>query len=243
MTTSKNIPQRTRVREMLLARLRDTARASNASGLHVLGSVARSTADEHSDLDVWLTFPDAAIASVVQSRQAMFASIGDVLISHEAASNRPVSGAYALVVYQTPAGPIQVDWYLAPQATSRVTGEALTVFEKFAVVRGEWRLDRSVRSEQTLRERVDWLVCMLCIGVKKVLRGRDREFEAFLARSYGEVGQQYGLANLTRRTPDSLTAIQEMLGLLMRYADAPQRRAISSIDAYINTCSPSGRGG
>jgi hypothetical protein len=222
---------------MLLARIRDAAQTANASALHVLGSVARSTADEHSDLDVWLTFPDAAIASVLQNRHAVFASVGDILISHEAASNSPVDGAYALVVYQTSAGPMQVDWYLAPQSTSRVAPDALTKFEDWPVEQGEWRLDRSAQRDQTLRERVDWLVCMLFIGVKKVLRGRDRDFESFLARAYLEVGQQYGLVDLPPATPDSLRAIRGMLRPLSRYADTSQRRAISSVDTYISRSS------
>ena len=177
------------------------------------------------------------MTSVVQNRREMFASVGDVLIAHEAHSNRPVGGAYSLVVYITSAGPIQVDWYLAPQATSRVAPDALKVFEDAPVRIGEWCLDRSARSEQTLTERVDWLVCMLFVGAKKVLRGRDRNFEAFLARAYDEIGQQYDLADLPLGTPDSLRAIDDMLLSLKRYADTSQRRAITFIRSYLTSLS------
>ena len=109
------------------------ARRYGATALHAFGSVGRGTADAFSDVDAWLTFPDDTIEAVIRDRHCLYREAGQVLLVHEMAPNRPFGGAYALVLYRTSVGPLQVDWYLTPQRTSRVDSLARAVFEHLPV--------------------------------------------------------------------------------------------------------------
>ena len=116
-----------------------------ATALHLFGSLGRQSADALSDIDVWLTFPDDAIDNAIDRRHDLYGEIGDVLLTHEMAGNRPLGGVYSLVLYQTIAGPTQVDWYLAPQRTSRIDPLWTLVYERVPLPRGEWQLDFSAQ--------------------------------------------------------------------------------------------------
>jgi predicted nucleotidyltransferase len=101
-------------RDRLLGEIARAAREHGAAALHLFASMGRGTADELSDVDIWLTFPGELINDAVRIRWRLYGAVGEILLAHEMAPNRPTGGVYTLVLYATPAGPQQDDWYLAP---------------------------------------------------------------------------------------------------------------------------------
>lgn len=234
------LARRAALRGGQLDAIASSARRHGAAALHVFGSVGQGTADALSDLDVWLTFPDEMIGTVVRDRMALHAAVGEVLLIHEMAPNRPPGGAYALVLYATDAGPLQVDWYLAPRASSRVEPAARAVFADVAVPVGELPTDPGADHDVSGSERIDWLACMLFVALKGIVRGGADEFIEFLGEAYREVCESYGFEGCAVTDPRSLDAVGTMLRQLERYADQRQRTALRAIEAFQRELSAAG---
>jgi hypothetical protein len=175
---------------------------------------------------------DDTIDAAVHRRFALYRSVGDLLLTHETASNRPLVGVYTLALYETPAGPIQVDWYLAPQRTSHVALQASVLFEEVPVPRGEWQLDLDATADPRLSESISWLIAMLFIAIKALVRGEDTTFLRFLGKAYRETQVQYGLGAMAVTEPTSLEAVGDMLRQLAPHADDAQRRALLAVEAF-----------
>jgi hypothetical protein len=233
--TSMLAKRRIAARTALLQDIAAASQEHGATAFHLLGSLSRQTADAFSDIDAWLTFPDDLIDAAVRSRHTLYRNVGDLLLTHEAASNRPVGGVYTLALYQTSAGPIQVDWYLAPQRTSRVAHQATSIFERVAVPRGEWRLDSEARQQQDRARRINWLIGMLFIAIKTLLRGGDTRFLWFLGAAYRETQESYRLGEMPVTYPTSLATVGDMLRQLAPEADDAQRRTIQTLGAFLHS--------
>ncbi len=232
ISRSSLLAQRVAMRDDHLEVISLAARRNGATALHVFGSLGRGTADALSDIDAWLTFPDAAIDAAVARRWGLYGEGGKILLVHEMVPNRPPGGAYALVLYATPAGPIQVDWYLAPQQVSRVDPSSRTVFADVAVPLGALPTDSTAEHRESLAERVSWLICMLFIALKVVARGGSQAFLRFLADAYRDVRDTYGLEGFAVTEPVSFPAVGTMLHQLARYADVEKLRALQAVDDF-----------
>lgn len=226
------LARRAALRDAQLDAIASASRRHGAAALHVFGSVGRGTADALSDLDVRLTVPDEMMGSVVRDRAALFASVGEVLLTHEMAPNRPPGGVYALVLYATDVGPLQVDWSLAPQASSRVEPTARSIFADIAVPVGTQSIDAAATHAENQSERIDWLACMLFVALKGIVRGRADGFSDFLGKAYRDVCSSYGIEGCSVSDPRSLDDVGAMLHQLERHADPSQRRALRAIDAF-----------
>jgi predicted nucleotidyltransferase len=170
-------------RDALLARAVDVFEGEGASAIHLFGSLARGDHDPLSDIDLWLTVPDAGIGAMIERRFEIFSDVAEAVIHHEAPRNRPLGGAYTLVIHRVRGALVQVDYYLAPETTSVVLPEARRLAGQHPLPRGQWILDATASASESVPERIDFLTCMSFIGVKKALRG-DRAFLSFLAREY-----------------------------------------------------------
>lgn len=223
---------RIEARRQLLDAVFRVAERSGATALHLHGSLGRGTADSLSDIDVLVTFPDDICGDAIADRTRLYQAAGSVLLLHEAAPNRPIDGMYTLALYESSAGAMMVDWSLAPQRTSRVPPGTAGVFEHIPVIRGAWLLDHEARQEVSLAERVSWLVCMLFISIKFVVRGGDSPFIGSLGQAYRNVGWSYQFTGMRVTEPTSLTNISTMLRQLEPFADEQQRRAITAVDAF-----------
>lgn len=224
--------RRVAARSQLLDAIATASQQHGATAAHLLGSLGRQTADAFSDIDGWLTFPDQAIATAVRTRLTLYQRVGDLLLTHEAPSNRPLGGVYTLALYQTAAGPVQVDWYLAPQRTSRVAPEAAVCFEYVSVPRGEWQLDGDAFGEERLSDRVTWLIAMLFIASKKLMRDEDASFLRFVGEAYRDVLERQGLGQGEATDPMSLGTVVAMLQGLAPLCDPEQLRALLAVETY-----------
>ena len=237
MTLSPRLPasfvrERVAARRQLLGAVHWAAEIHGATALHLHGSLGRGTADALSDIDVLVTFPDDVCGGSIATRARLFEDAGSLLLPHETAQNRPVGGMYTLALYESSAGPLTVDWSLAPQRTSRVSPGMTAVFERLPVTRGAWLLDHDARQEVSHFERVSWLTCMLFTCTKIVVRGQDDPFIGFLGQAYREVGRSYHLAGMRVTEPASLPNISTMLRQLDPFSDEHQRRALTAVGTF-----------
>lgn len=215
-------------RDHLLEQVRAVFARHDAIAIHQLGSLARDEGDALSDLDLWITFADETLPGIVTRREQIYAEVAEVLISYEALQNRPLGGSYRLVVYKAAGTLMQVDYYLAPRSSSIVLPEARLVYGNDAFPRGQWLIDQSVSTPVSTSERIDFLICMSFIGVKKVLR-RDEAFIRFLLSQYDQFVETYRLDLRPIKCGLHLDTFERLLGELVQVADERQRRAIDEI--------------
>ncbi len=232
MLPASHAQEQVEARRQLLDAVHRAAEMDGATALHLHGSLGRGTADALSDIDVLVTFPDEVCGDAIAARARLFEDAGSLLLRHEAAQNRPVGGMYTLALYQTTAGPLTVDWSLAPQRTSRVSPGMTVVFERLPVTRGAWLLDHHARHEVSQSERVSWLICMLFTCTKFVVRGQGDPFISFLGQAYRDVGRSCQFRRVRVTEPTSLSNISTMLRQLDPFSDERQRRAITAVDAF-----------
>ncbi len=204
-----------------------------ATALHLFGSLARGDGDALSDIDLWITVPDELIDDLVARRSVVYAAVGEVFIEHEAPRNRPVGGAYTLVLHRASGSVIQVDYYLAPESTSVVLPEARWLAGSDRLPRGAWVLDSTAAVVEDRDERVDFLICMSFIGVKKALRG-DRPFLAFLDEQFERFSDDYTRIPQPAGDVALLARIEQRLLSLAASASTRQRTAIDAVVGYID---------
>lgn len=225
--------ERSAHRQTLLQSGRAAAEAHGATELHVHGSMGRGKADAFSDLDLWLTFPDDRIEAAIAGRFGLYGAIGPILLTHEAAANRPIGGIYTLVLYDTDGGPMIVDWCLAPRHTSHVPPDALVIYEHISVPRGVPLQDLESVQAVSRSERISWLICMLFAVIKVVARGDDGSFPSFLGRAYRDIGTTYNLTGFRVTSPTSLGNIAAMVRQLRPCSNAEQASAITAIERFL----------
>jgi hypothetical protein len=232
MTESDFRAARATTRAKLLERVETVLRENSALAAHLLGSLGRGRFDEFSDVDVWATFADDAIDDIVRRRGSLYAQVGPVLLCQEAPQNSPLGGIYNGVMYASAAGPHQVDFYLAPLRTSRVATDAATLFETTPIPRGAWILDVDARPTDSPSDRIDFLISMTFIGVKKLMRD-DRVFLTFLANACRDVAR-VGQLDLDVGSIQTLQALRVATERLELYASPSQLAAIREIEAFVD---------
>ncbi len=207
-----------------------------ASAIHLFGSLARGDGDDLSDIDLWITVPDDQITQLIERRFEIFNNIAEVVIHHEAPRNRPLGGSYTLVIHRVGSTLIQADYYLAPASTSVILPEARHLSGNDAFRRGSWVLDTAADTVEDFHERIDFLICMSFIGIKKILRG-DYEFLDFLDREYGKFLGSYDVPHTPKAPTRDLDALAGRLHSILLVADERQSEAILAI---IDGVRPSG---
>jgi hypothetical protein len=220
-------------RDRQLQAIEAAARRAGAIAFHVAGSLGRGEGDVWSDIDVWVTFPDEVIGGVIADRWALYGEVGEILIAHETAHNRTVGGIYSLVIYQTPVGPMIVDWSLMPRASSRVDEPTMVVFEDEPILAGERLMDHDAVHVASREDSITWLICMLHVAIKKVARGGKDAFIPFLGERYREIGNDYRFGGLQVTEPGTFANISGMLRQLVPESERQQRRAIRAIDDWL----------
>ncbi len=215
-------------RDELLNRAVRQFQAESATAIHLFGSLARRDGDHLSDIDLWITVPDDKIHALVARRFEIFGSIADILIHHEAPRNRPLGGSYTMVIHCIGDVLIQCDYYLASESTSVILPEARHLSGSQALPRGPWTLDKDALVTEDRRERIDFLICMSFIGIKKVLRG-DGDFIVFLNREYERF---YATCRSRLHASNSIRDLDDLdkaLRSLVDVAGSGQKAAIAAI--------------
>lgn len=130
MIVSDRYPKVARERADLLDALEVALRADDrVVAAWLAGSLGRGTADDLSDLDLWLAVDDASIAEIVADPIEFVHGFTPTILEILAPTNGPSDGAYVLTWVAGDAGPRQVDWYVAPVSSARRPPRTVLLFE------------------------------------------------------------------------------------------------------------------
>ncbi len=155
MSTSELLQLRRAHRDALLQRATEflqNDRRVAAAWLH--GSLGRGTADEWSDIDLWVVVADDHIDAIRETRREYAEQLGEPLIVVDAPQNAPPGGAFLSVVYGGLAGgPQHVDWTWQRQSDAKIPEDVHVLFDraelphaKPSVPQSESREDRSAQA-------------------------------------------------------------------------------------------------
>ncbi len=198
---------------------------------HLAGSLATGASDALSDIDIWFTFDDKEIVDVVGRRFDIYNKLGNVVMYHEAQQNFPLNGNYSLVIYETPAGLLQVDYCMSPLSSSRIPPDTKVLFEKTPVQRGEVVYDPK-RIKREFSDKVSFVICMCFVGIKKIVRGDDK-FMDFLVFEYQDIRARMFTALPLVTNRNSFETIKEILGNLSTVSTTDQKKGIEHIKKFL----------
>ncbi len=124
-------PQYAEERDNLLERLRTALLAdARVVGVRLAGSIGRRTADDMSDLDLWIAIDDTAISNVAAAPETFVHALIPTIMEIHAPSIAPVGGAFLLTWVAGKQGPQQVDWYFQAASSVRRPLHTRVVFER-----------------------------------------------------------------------------------------------------------------
>jgi len=219
-------------RQEILDKIQEVFRG-DAIEAHVFGSVARDDADPYSDLDVWITFEDEDISKALTQRLEHYAQIGEVVHLCEPSQNSPVNGVHSFVLYKTPSGLLQVDFYLCPKSSSFITKESATLFGDIRLPIGELTLNPQ-RTTVPDSYRIDFLITFIFIAIKKLVR-KDMEALDQLFSEYANLKDRYGITveELVDKRND-FVSLKQVITNIAKVANTKQKDALDEITRFID---------
>lgn len=176
--------------QMLQRAIEVLARDERFVAAWLAGSFGRGTADEWSDLDLWVVVSDVAaetlctLTSVVGAgttpeRLGLFAALGRLAIIHEQHGNAPPGGTFTSCVYAD--GGVIIDWTLVPFAAAHHSSETKPLFDRAGVpVAGKESPPSGAARAERLSERCAFFWMMAFPTAKALLRGDAARFHALL---------------------------------------------------------------
>lgn len=215
-------------REILHNKILETFKSLNPFSVHQFGSGVNGYRDEFSDLDMWITFDDDVIAGIVNKRDKIYSKIAPVLIKNENPQNSPLGGKYSLVIFNTEYGLYHVDFYLSKKSQTNIRPESIFHHGSDELPRGEWILDKEARSEENADFILDFLICMLFIGIKMVIR-KNKEFLDFLLSSYNQAKLKYFPNMKDIENNYDIETLNNMINELLSQTSPKQKHAIEKI--------------
>lgn len=220
-------------REELLSKIIEVFSKFKPVAIYQFGSGAVNYKDEFSDLDIWFTFKDGEIGSIIKSENNIFKKIAPVLVRHQSKSWSPPGGSATLIVHKTEYGLFQVDYYISKPSNSFIRSDARLLYGKDMLKRGEWILDKDAKELNTLRKDVSLLLCLIFIGIKGVLRGwKGTEFENTIKIVHKRLQKDYRKKIRRRRVKLDFKLIYRLLADLYPLSSKLQKNAVEEIGQY-----------
>ncbi|MGH2345576.1 MAG: nucleotidyltransferase domain-containing protein [Chloroflexota bacterium] len=134
MTIAERLRTRSAGRDALLDRMTiQVASDSRIVAAWLFGSLGRRSADELSDIDIWLVVADEAIDAMAAARFDYVAQTEAPLMVYDGRQNAPMGGAYLMALYSGTDGPYQVDWYWQPRSSARRPRQASVLFDRVGI--------------------------------------------------------------------------------------------------------------
>lgn len=215
-------------REILHNKILETFKSLNPISIHQFGSVVNGYRDEFSDLDMWITFEDDVIDEIINRRDEIYSKIAPILIKNENPQNSPFGGKYSLVVFDTEYGLYHVDFYLSKKSQTNIRPESIFHYGSDELPRGEWILDKEAMSEESADFILDFLICMLFIGIKMVVR-KNTEFLDFLLNTYYQAKLKYFYNMKDIKNNYDMETLINILNELSSQSNPKQKYAIEKI--------------
>lgn len=106
---------------------------SQVTAAWLAGSRGRGTADDLSDIDIWVAVEDDAIGAIIADPLAFVHESGPTLMHIQAPSIAPSGGVFLLTWMEWGDGFEQVDWYWTPASTATRPSQTRILFERLPV--------------------------------------------------------------------------------------------------------------
>jgi len=137
-------------REALLARITESLEGDDRiAAAWLFGSMGRGEADDLSDLDLRVIVYDEHVAGLCEGRQTYTAQMGEAVLFGEAPQNRPVGGAFLLILYAGEFGPQEVDWTWQPLSGACLWPDTRLLLNRAGLTLGEMPWGYQPRPAQT----------------------------------------------------------------------------------------------
>ena len=211
MGSSEKLQALAAERDGLLGRITEVLRADGrvaAAWLH--GSLGRGTADEWSDIDLWVVVADEHIEALSADRHDYVSKPGEPLLIVDAQQNAPRGGAFLSVVYGSEAGPLLVDWNWQPASDAALPHDARLLFDRVGVRAADAPQPPNAEGQhERARNQVSYFWMMLPVVAKYIARRRA-----------------WGVVNLLNMLRYTLVDVAELTG---QRADVPYDPAGDSV--------------
>lgn len=139
------------------------------------GSLGRGTADEWSDIDLWVVLADSSIEEICVGKRDYVAALGKPLLVVDAPQNAPAGGAFLTVLYEGQAGSRHVDWTWQRQSDARIPIDARVLFDRVGLPRVASSLLPSQTPEESIekaKHQTAYFWMMIPVVAKYIARGR-----------------------------------------------------------------------
>ena len=198
---------------------------------HIFGSVGRNDSDQYSDLDIWFTFKDEDIKNILAQRRESYSSIGNVIHVCEPPQNSPTNGVHSFVLYKTPAGLLQVDYYLCPQSTSFQTGESRKIFGDVELPQGKFGINpQKVSVDETYR--IDFVIFIAFIAIKNLAR-KEKGALTNLFREYDYLSARYAIkTDVLLDRENTFVEFRKIIASIKKISNDHQKIALTEIDDF-----------
>lgn len=171
MSTKLMLEKRLAERDALVAQIINLLQADDRIvAAWLFGSLGDDTADNLSDIDLWIAVADEHIEEISKSRRENVAMLGNPLLIQEAPQNAPAGGAYTLVLYSGEGGPQQVDWYWQAQSQAHIPLDTRLLFDRVGIPLRQREAPTREELAKTVTNQVAFFWAMSNIAAKKIAR-------------------------------------------------------------------------
>jgi predicted nucleotidyltransferase len=218
-------------REELSQKIIDTFR-DLAIECHLFGSTARGDSDSYSDIDIWFTFEDKNIQTVIEKRLEYFSKIGKIVLIQEAPQNSPIGGKYSCVLFKIEDYIIHVDFYFCPLSTSFITKDSKKIFSDIDLPKGEIGLNpQKVLVDKNYR--IDFFIAFVFGGIKKLVRNDEKPLN-YVLREYSYLRDRYDIkVEPLIETKHSFETLKIIISNIMKVSNEKQRLSLVKISDFL----------
>jgi predicted nucleotidyltransferase len=229
----KRIKGRTQLLEIITINFK----SFNPVAIHQFGSGPNGYKDEFSDIDIWITFKDDDIGSILNQLSNIFESIAPVLVRHYSKSWSPVGGSANSIIFDTKYGLFVVDLYISKLSETVIKTDSQILFGDDSLKRGEWKLNRTVNKDMhdshSLKKDIDLLLDLEFISVKGIVRKWENDdFINILKSVYRDFRKRNNLKLKRRHISLSYKSLHRILNDIYPLANKKQKLGIYKIRKY-----------
>jgi len=226
-------------RKLLLNKIIDTFISLEPFAIHQFGSGIKGFKDEFSDIDIWITFKDSEIKTVLKKLSQIFKNIAPVLIKHHSKSWNPIGGSSSSIIHNTEFGLFVVDYYISKFSETILPKDSKLLFGNDSINRGTWKLNKDVNNKihdsHTLKKDINLLIDLIFISVKGIVRKwNNDDFINTIKTVHKSFREKYPGEIKRRHISLNLKSNYRLLSDIYKISNKTQHRAINKIRKYIN---------
>lgn len=213
--------------DQIIAKLRHS---HDVHAVWLAGSRGRGTADEFSDIDIWIALDDDHIAPVIDDPLTYVHNVVPTIMHILAPSIAPGSGAFIGTWIPSDDEFVQVDWYFAPASTAKRDVDTVAVFGEVPL---RQPLDLPALPQSLVLEKAEHNLALAMQSINNMVKNgrrgrfwdvannaRNGDRRLHTARSLLETGNEPGLVAsqeslLSGPPPTTVRDVQELAVTLL----------------------------